>query len=127
VPLVGRGRALVGAGGRHRRSVDLATEVDERADELVDRGIGGEGRIGRQRHEVVLPRRLVGIEHPEDPPATVVHRGDEAPRERRPAVAHDEDVVRLVERHRRFDDDLAHPGSAVVREVPVQPLHPDFG
>ena len=74
-----------------------------------------------------MPAGSSGSKTPSDPPTTAVDRVDEAERERRPAVAHDERVVLLVERDRRFDHDLAHACAAVVGEVAVQLLDPRFG
>jgi hypothetical protein len=73
---------------------------------------------------VILARGFLGIEDPEDRPAPSVYGPDEPERERRPPIADDEHVVLLVERDRRFDHDVPHPGATVVREVAMELLHP---
>ncbi len=56
-------------------------------------------------------------------PARVEVTDERAGQQWRP-MTDDEHVVRLFERHGRFDDQAAHPGSAVVAQVPVQLLDP---
>ncbi len=102
-------------------------EAAQHGDELGHRRIGGDRGVDSQREQVILPGRFVGIEHAEHQASPVVHCAHEAERERRPTVAHDQRVVRLVERDRGFHHDLANPRAAVVREVAVEVLDPLFG
>ena len=76
---------------------------------------------------MVLARRLVGVEHPEDLPTALVHGTDETQGEGGPAIAHDQDVELLVERDRGIDDDLTDPCATVVGEVSMQLLDPLLG
>ena len=56
-----------------------------------------------------------------------MHVGDEGDGQRGPAVAGDQDVVGLLERHAGLDDDAANARAAVVGEVPMQLLDPGVG
>ena len=79
------------------------------------------------RGEVRPARRLGEIVHAEHAPPACVHVGDERARQRRPAMTHDEHVVRLLERDALLDHEAAHPRAAVIGQVAVQLLDPRLG
>jgi hypothetical protein len=113
----GRNRCIALAFGR-------ASEPTERDDELGECRVGGHGAVDAHRDEVVLARWFLGIKDTEHSAAAPVHGGDQTMGERRPAIAHDEDVVVLVERDRRLDDDLTDASTAVMSKVTMELLDP---
>ena len=96
----------------------------EGIDELRHGRVSREHAIDAERAEELPPRWFLRIEDAEQAAAAPVDRLDERSRQPRPAVAHDERAVLLVERQGRVHDDLADSRTAVVGEVPVQALDP---
>ena len=72
-------------------------------------------------------RRLGEIVHAEHPPSARVHVGDERLRQRRPAMAHDQHVVRLLERDALLDHEAPDACASVIAQVTVQLLDPRLG
>jgi hypothetical protein len=56
-----------------------------------------------------------------------MHVADKGVRQRGPPLAHDENVVRLLERNAVLEDQAPDASAAVITEIPVEHLHPRLG
>ena len=72
-------------------------------------------------------RGLRAIVHAEHAPPACVDVGDEGVRQRRPAMTHDENVIRLFECNALLDHEAADARTAVIAEMTVQLFDPRLG
>ena len=126
-PGAGRGRTgarSIGVGWR-RRPCRRRGEVAERLDEAGDGGVRAAPTASTpSATRWSRPAGSSGSNTPSTGAAALADGGDERAREPGPAMAHDEHVVRLVEREAGVEHDLSHACAAVVGQVAMEPLDP---